>query len=350
MQGGASIISAPTLRNVTELREALLSRAPQWALCGSVPEQAAREESRRPAEYALEQRYCQLNPRGRLGIIVVDLDHHHGPDTLDAPPPTYSILNPASGHQQAGYVLADPVARSGRARRDIIQLADDVTRHLTRQLQGDPQFVGLLSRGPFHPEHVTRLIGGRLWTLRDLLQYLPPVPTTLTRREAAVALDGSAVEGRNCAAFEALRHVAYRLRAQGVTGQQLVAQVQAAGDDLNREVFSHHAAGPLSPRELAGIAGSICRWTHSHYRSPTGSARSRIHSRDRDELEPEEARAQIRAGQAAGAATRREATRAEIRAAVVTLTSQGQPVTAKTLMLVTGLSKRTVFNHSDVWN
>ena len=89
-------------------------------------------------------------------------------------------------------------------------------------------------------------------------------------------------------------------------------------------------------------------------RRPTPRHLARLegcYSRDRGGPLPEaEQRARMREGQAQGAATRREATRAELRAAVATLTAQGQPVNAENLSLVAGVSKRTVFNHSDIWN
>lgn len=346
-----SATGAPfTISDIDGLHAQLVSRAPSWALCGDTPQQAGREESRRPAEHALAQRFCQLNPRGRLGTLIIDLDHQHGPETMDAPPATYATTNPDSGHCQAGYVLLLPVSRGKNSRQDIQQLAADVHRALTRELSGDPAFTGLISRGPFHPDHRTRLVGGRLWTLAELLRDLPPMPS-LTRREARRAADTADIEGRNCAAFEALRLVAYRLRNQGATGTVLLRQVQERAEALNRDTFEQHAAGMLSARELAGVVRSVCRWTDTHHRPGSkGSPRARIHSRDREPLSEAQQQARRQEGLEQTAATKREATRAKLRAAVVTLTAQGQPVNAETLSLVAGVSKRTVFNHSDIWN
>lgn len=46
---------------------------------------------------------------------MLDLDHEDGLNLLDAPQPTYTTMNPQSGHQQPGYLLADPVAVGGKA-------------------------------------------------------------------------------------------------------------------------------------------------------------------------------------------------------------------------------------------
>lgn len=339
-----------TISSSEALHAELISRAPSWALCGDTPQQAGREESRRPAEHALAQRFCQLNPRGRLGTLVIDCDHQDGPEGLDAPPATYVTTNPANGHCHVGYVLRSPVSRSKNSRQDIVQLAADVHRALTRELRGDPAFVGLISRGPFHQSHSTRLVGGRLWTLAELLRDLPPLPS-LTRREAHRAADAADIEGRNCAAFETLRRIAYKHHHRGATGAALLRQVQEQAENLNRDIFAQHAAGMLSPRELAGIVKSICKWVDANHNPNPRSPRARIHSRDRGGPLPEaEQQARRLEGQSEGAATKREITRAKLRTAVVTLTAQGQPVNAQTLKLVTGLGKTAIYDHADVWN
>lgn len=344
-RGGESIISPPPLQHRNALYAALIERAPSWPLCGETPQQAGREESRRPADYALAQRFCQLNPRGRLGVIVLDLDHHHGLNLLDAPPPTYTTINLQSGHQQPGYILLDPVSRHGAAHEGPQRYADDVRRGLNEQLGGDPSFSGFLSRGPLHPDHLTRLVSGRLWTLGELLRDLPPL-RTLPRREAVKAAEAADIEGRNCAAFEALRHVAYRLHDQGVTGAALVRQVQHQAEELNRAIFAQHVAGMLAPRELAGIVRSICKWTDANHHPTTGSNRSRTHSRDRAAPLPEaEQRARMRQGQAKGATTRRKATTARLRAAEGELIAAGRLITGSALAELAGVSRPTAISY-----
>ena len=188
---------------------------------------------------------------------MLDLDHESGCIWPDAPQPTYTTLNPQSGHQQPGYLLADPVAVGGKALQAPLRYLQDIRKGLTRELSGDPLYGGLVSRGPYHPDHLTRIVSGRVWTLGDLLRELPPMPG-LSRKAATEAAEAADIEGRNCAAFEALRHIAYRLHDQGVSGAALVRQVQHQAEALNRDTFAQHAAGPLADRELAGIVRSIC--------------------------------------------------------------------------------------------
>lgn len=325
----------------------LLSRAPSWALCGDTPADAGRETSRRPAEHALTQRFCQLNPRKRVGVLLLDIDHTNGLNDLDAPPPTYVTVNPKTGHLHAGYVLAAPVSVGAQSRRGPLELLRDVRNNLTHQLKADPSFGGLIARGPFHPEHATHLVSGRLWTLGELLRELPPMQN-VSAREAAQAAAAAENEGRNVAVFEALRHVAYRVQDQGLTGASLMREVQQHADDLNRNVIAKHVAGQLSDRELSGIVRSICRWTETHRaprRSATGSVRSRIHSRDRIALSEVEQRERRQAGQAQTAAARRTESTARLRSAEQELLAAGQQATAAALATHTGVSRATALRY-----
>lgn len=280
---------------------------------------------------------------------MVDIDHEDGLNLLDCPPPTYTTINPASGHQQAGYLLAVPVARGGNARRDIQQLAADVTLNITRQLKGDTNFRGFISRGPLCPEHLTRVVGGRLWTLSELVRDLPPL-TTMTRLQAATVSEDAEREGRNQSVFKNLSSVGFSLKNRNVSGQKLRDELEKTAEMMNQE-FLNHPAGPMSPREVATIVKSIFNFLETKYEPSTPrSPRARIQSRDREPLSEAQQQARRELGQLEGAATKREATRAKLRAAVVTLTAQGQPVNAQTLKLVTGLGKTAIYDHVDVWN
>lgn len=198
-----------------------------------------------------------------------------------------------------------------------------------------------MSRGPYHPDHLTRIVSGRIWTLGDLLRELPPMPG-LSRRAATIAAEDADREGRNCAAFEALRREAYRLHDQGVSGAALLRQVQHQAEELNRATFAQHAAGMLAPRELAGIVKSVCKWVDGKRQPSKGSPRSRIHSRDRGgALSEAEQRARRQAGQAKGARTRREATTSRLRAAEVQLQAAGEVITAAKLAELAGVSDKT---------
>ena len=278
---------------------------------------------------------------------MLDLDHEAGCIWPDAPQPTYTVINPQSGHQQPGYLLADPVAVGGKALQAPLRYLQDIRKGLTRELSGDPSYGGLVSRGPYHPDHLTRIVSGRIWTLGDLLRELPPM-SGLSRKAATEAAEAADIEGRNCAAFEALRHIAYRLHDQGVSGVVLVRQVQYQAEALNRDIFAQHVAGPLADRELAGIVRSICKWTDANHRpsSKGGSPREVMHSRDRGGALPV-AEQRARQQQAAHQTNqqRREATSARLQAAEVELQAAGRLITATALAELAGVSRRTAISY-----
>ena len=234
------------------------------------------------------------------------------------------------------------VATGGKALQAPLRYLQDIRKGLTRELSADPAYGGLVSRGPYHPDHLTRIVSGRVYTLGDLLRGLPPMPG-LSRRAATAAAEDADREGRNCAAFEALRREAYRLHDQGVSGAALVRQVQHQAEALNRDTFAQHAAGPLSARELAGIVKSICKWVDAHHR-PTGkggSARSQTHSREREKLTQAEQQARRQAGAYQTNQARREATSARLRAAELELQAVGRLITATALAELAGVSNKT---------
>lgn len=281
-------------------------------------------------------------------MLVCDCDHA---DPLihviegHAPPPTALVWNNSSGHAHALYVLTSPVSYGPRTSQEAQEWAEAVWAGLEEALQADSAYTGLLSRGPLHPGHTLEAISGRSYELRELAAGLK-LPKRAT---AAQRLEAQRADSRNRATFDHVRRVGYR-NAQMGDGPLWDLLTRTASDYAAR--FTDHPSGPLSDREVLGIARSVWRYViprRVQFQNVT-SARSRTHSRDRDELEPEEARAQMQAGQAAGAVTRREATRTQLREAAVGLRVRGEPVTAQTLSLVTGISRRTVFNHSDVWN
>ncbi|WP_409996748.1 replication initiation protein [Deinococcus sp. Marseille-Q6407] len=299
------------------------------------------------------QVYWQPNPRGRIWSIGQDLDHHNGLNVLDGPLPTASTLNILSGHQQPRYLLLDAISYGGRSHRAPQQYLEDIRAALNYVHNADPAYTGLLARGPYHPQHVTRVMSGRIYTLPELGQELPSVPhTTTTRRELLQVAQAVEVESRNCAAFEVLRHVGYRLAREGHLGAELQQQLQHQADQLNRVAWADHPSGPLSPSELRNIVKSIARYINRHHRpgAGTGSPRSRIHSRNRGGALPEaEQLARMRQGQAQSAESRREATRAVIGTAVAQLQTAGERVNRKALAERTGLSLDTLTKNADLW-
>lgn len=345
-RGGVAIIGvdAPEILNI------LTRSAPSWALCGDTPQVAGREESRRPSAEAVQERFYQPNPRNLCRSLLVDLDHQNGWDVLDAPHPSYAVVNTGTGHQHAGYLLAVPVNRSASALPEPQRLLETVRRGLVRELLADKSYSGLLSRGPAHPDHQLHVVTGRVWTLNELLCELPPQPDRLRPSRTAHVDDMMREEARNVEMFEWLRHAAYSAARRGLRGDALRRALQDEAEERNVEQFRLYAEGQLPRGDLVIIVRSICKWVDDKYRaSTTGSVRSRQYSWERQQISAAERTARRQAGQQQGAQARREATRTQIAAAVDVLRQAGRPVTLSTLQAVTGLSRSALSNHRDVF-
>lgn len=300
----------------------------------------------------MHARYWQPNAAGRLGVLVADCDHADpitAALTGTAPPPTAVVYNEQNGHSHALYCLTTPVARGGRAHAAPQRYAEAIRQALTAALHADPAYTHDLSRGPLAPGHTLEAVSGRTYTLDELAAALPLLP-----RSAAVT--PHAADSRNSALFHHLRE---QLRGWTRRTDDLHAHLTAAATEFNASHLTDHPRGPLPLSELRATVGSVYRYGMAHKHTqprrrptlPGAVDRSQVYSSDRPPPAPvavQQAR-QAAAGQMT-AARRREATRAEIRAGVAVLTQQGQPVTAATLVLVTGLARSTINAHRDVWD
>lgn len=328
-----------------------MESAPEWALCGATPAEAGAGH-RLPKQQAAECRYWQPSPRNRIGVIVCDCDQVDPVDRVlsgHAPPPTAVVWNESNGHSHALYLLTSPVSCGPRSSQQAQQYLEAVWSGLEMALSADSAYGGLLSRGPHAPGHLLEAISGRSYELRELAAAIElPKRATTAQRLAAQHHDS-----RNRATFDYLRHLAY---SHAHLSDAALLDMLTNAATAHNALYTEHPSGPLPARELLGIARSVWRWTTPRRERfkpqiPGAVDRSRQHSRDRQPPAPEATqKARQEESGRFTAARKQEATRAELRAAVVTLTQQGQPVNAKTLILVTGLSKNTVYAHSDVWN
>lgn len=283
----------------------------------------------------------------------MDLDRKGGINPLDGPIPTLTTLNTLSEHQQAAYFLLNPISYGGHSRRAPQQFLEDVLAGLVYAHDADRNYTGLLARGPLHPDHITRVMSGRIYTLAELAQDLPPLKKVVTtQQELRKLAELVEIESRNCETFEMLRHVGYRIGREGHLGEVLRRRLQDQADQVNRTAWADHPSGPLSASELRGIVESIVRYINRHHdpNKASRSPRASIHSRDRGgALSEAEQLANRRAGQAQGAESRREATRTAVLAAVGQLVAKGERVTRQKLAEITGIPERTLSRHADLW-
>lgn len=358
-RGGDAIISPNAVDNVIQL---LTDRAPEWPRvshrCTNDPDEF-RGLTRRDLEAALHADYWQFSPSAMRGGIVLDFDTTDPLEPVLAGkilPPTCIFWN-ANHHPRghAYYALENPVCHTRKGRQHPIRYMDAVRKAMTRVAGADPRYTNYLAKGPLHKNTLLEVISGRTYDLVDLARGLDLSEPMATR---SAPTEARHIEGRHDALFNHLREEMYGWTKKFRDADQFRQHLTQKAEEFNR-LLTNHPSGPLPVSHLRSTVNSVWRYaTGNKHTQPRHTAkvpgafdRSRLHSADRPPPAPEDTQKAMQ--KAAGEYTAQkkiETTTATLRAAVMTLRTQGQPVTAKNLMMVTGLSKNTVYTHSDVWN
>lgn len=229
-----------------------------------------------PRRIALRRRYIQLDPPGRIGTLVFDVDHGDAGmswDDAGLPPPSWVAQTAENGHAHVGYVLTWPVYQ--RPARAPWQYFKAVYRAYRDRLKADPGYARLITKNPWHVDWRVTSWRAEPYSLSELAEYVDlKTPAPPQRR---MVDDGSAAEyaarGRNCALFERLRHWAYGAvqdywRPGGGDAWDDVVLGEA---ERLAEKDVEHPRGMMTRDEIRLIAHSVSSWTWSHI-TPDGRA------------------------------------------------------------------------------
>lgn len=217
------------------------------------------------AAQAIRSRYIQPNDRNNLRWLPVDVDQEDaGIRYMDtrAAAPNIIAVNRENGHAHYLYGLEVPVWRNhDTARKTPIRFAAAIQIGLTRQLEADPAYSGLITKNPLRPDAWT-VIQPRLeaYDLHELADWTDLSGLTDWRRKLPeIGL------GRNVELFDTVRRWAYRhIRRDGWLGYDfwLGAVLEYAGSQ-------NQFANPLPISELVSISKSVAGWTWRNM-SPQG--------------------------------------------------------------------------------
>lgn len=211
---------------------------------------------------ALLKPHIQINPKGRAGFLVLDIDRGRdsAPAILDAmlPAPQWIAINPDSGNAHAAWALSTPVSRSLKSRAAPIHRLAQIERALMRRLGADPAYAGLITHNPLHPKWQT------VWPSSREGYSFSDFDGWFTAGELSPPRDPAREigTGRNCALFDDLRafasgpHGVLRYKRQGASLADFLARLDTVAAGINQ---AFHA--PLPPSELRAITKSIARWT-----------------------------------------------------------------------------------------
>jgi Replicase family/Primase C terminal 1 (PriCT-1) len=250
-----------------------LSSVPKRPYCSDELGEGLKIRSR---EAALRHRYMQHNPPHQLAFLVFDFDRAGAmvaANDCGLPEPSWVTENRETRRGHLAYALACPVITSDAARAAPLRYAASVEQGYRDALRADPGYAGLITKTPDHEAWATRW-GRGPYTLEELADYLPTLPTVRAKRAEASGL------GRNVSLFEGLRKWAYRARVRFDDADEWHEAVRCHALGINGG-FSN----PLPANEVKATAKSVAGWVWQRFNAAKFS-------------EIQGARARLRAGHA----------------------------------------------------
>lgn len=227
----------------------------------------------RPVTTALKRAYIQIDPPGRVSVLVFDVDHAGAAlswDDAGLPPPSWTAMSPDSGRAHVAYVLETSVwpEHSAKAAR----YAEAVYRAYSDQLRADPGYARLITKSPWSSNWRLTCWRKEPYDLAELAEYVD-----LTRRSGSLpgSLPGRLPGlGRNSDTFESLRHWSYAAIKEYWRPGGYDAWHAAVLDECERRaaaVCLEHGNGMLPWSEIKATAKSVARWTWARL-TPSGRA------------------------------------------------------------------------------
>jgi hypothetical protein len=216
---------------------------------------------------AIRCKHIQANG-GLITWLTFDCDHDatafsHRDGLL--PPPNIITLNPDNGRGHLSYRLLAPVAKTDAARDRPLRYLAAIETGMTRRLDADPGYVGLVTKNPLHPRFRTIIMHDHAFQLSELAEHLHA--DNMRRRQSADV----AGLGRNCTVFEELRHFAYRevrrFKSGGATFAEYQGRLLEIAIGLNLQF-----AAPMHHSEVHQIGRSVANWTWQNFSNEEFSA------------------------------------------------------------------------------
>jgi hypothetical protein len=218
-----------------------------------------------PREQALKKKLIQLNSPWKQWCMTFDIDRDGGGAAwIDGglPVPTFTVWNPTNGHAHLTYLLSRPIytAMGGGGNLKPAMFLSAIENAFIERLKADANYVGLVTKNPWHPHWRTVEDGSAAYELSELAAYVD-----LSQPKAVRVFENP--KGRHCKLFDSLRIWAYlAIREYWGPGREqawLVALMSEA-ERLNR-AFLNDPKGPLPSGDVRSAVRSVWRWTWRHF-------------------------------------------------------------------------------------
>ena len=294
----------------------------------------------RTQQYALKERYLQLNPPHKCAWLVFDIDIPffglHADDFAwqypweksGLPVPNYVAVTPSSGRYHMAYAIS-PVYTGEKARTNPLKFLAAIERTYQSLLEGaDQGFAGLMTKNPLHEEWQVYFFHGGEY---DLSELADAVDGKLHPKRKSAPVRGY---GRNCDLFDELRYYAYANVKHAPGYDAWFNELLGRAESINATF-----APPILFSEVKGIAKSVAKWTWKR----RDTLYVKVRKLELDESQPLETR------QALGAhytnEVRKDKSQVLIEKAVMELKANGKKITQKAVAAQAGMHENTMKNY-----
>lgn len=280
--------------------------------------------------------YIQANPPKMVSWLIFDIDHGDCGVWMDdnLPPPNIIVRDRETGRGHLYYAIV-PVCTSKNGKSHPKRYLKAVRAALGKRLGADTGYTGRISKNPMCDLWAVTSLHAQEYSLGELADYLD-----LESEKIEYSVPDEQFEpGRNAILFLRLRYWAYRKIAfhRNSGYRQWAASVDAQAHRSNSFKNTPYSnRGPLSPKEVAGIAKSVASWVWDNYTTTKGvmnlaeldiplEARQRLSARRTHEI-------------------RANRSEAKIKEAIASLTADAKPITKAAVSRLTGLSRQQIAN------
>ena len=215
-----------------------------------------------PREKAIKKKYIELNPVHIRKFLTFDVDYDVTwvdiAKDFNIVEPHWTVINRENGHAHLIYVLKTPVCCTSAAHLKPLRYLHAIVKAMTRKLEADPRYCGLMSKNPFNKK--AWFVRPPLWhepreyTLSELADCVPD-----EMYEEPIPVDENVAGlGRNCYIFEHVRVRAYREYRNfwSKDYDEWSERVHYMCEEENSKFEE-----PLGQSEIHHIAKSLANWT-----------------------------------------------------------------------------------------
>ena len=216
---------------------------------------------------AVKKPYIQYNHPMWKKYIIVDIDLPGAVvewlyEKSHLPAPNIIIENKDNGRAHFIYELMDAVSFTEKSSIKAQQYYSAVERALTRELEGDERYTGLISKNPLSNQWRVSIFKTEPYHLKDLASKLELNPVNVSPLEKAQN-DDDVICGRNDEVFHSVRRLAYKdvreFRNSGRVFTHWFYHVLSLVKEKNSNFIN-----PLDYKECCHIAKSISNYTFKH--------------------------------------------------------------------------------------